>query len=160
MLVPYWFAVPDGVVAREGVALEQYVCRESGEHVVRDRKLGAHRFLLCLLHVDDELCHAWVGLPQFVEADDDFYPRGPVQAGAVLIEVIKDCSDPDAGVKRLRDAQLLDPRRFNVGQDEVLSTYLNCADAALVGCSVWQAVLHPSHLERRLSFGSRSMSRL
>ena len=43
-LVSYWFAVPDGAVAREGVALEQYVCRESGKHIVGDWQLGAHRF--------------------------------------------------------------------------------------------------------------------
>ena len=41
-LVPNWFAVPYGAVAREGVVFEQHVCRESGEHVVGDWKLGAH----------------------------------------------------------------------------------------------------------------------
>ena len=89
-LVPYWFAVLDGAVAREGVAFEQHVRRESGKHVVCDRKFGTHRFLLGLFHVDDELCYAWVGLLNFVEAEDEFYPRGLVQAGAVLLEVIKD----------------------------------------------------------------------
>ena len=66
----------------------------------------------------------WVGLSQFVEAEDEFYPRGPIQAGAVLLELIDDCSDRDAGVKRPRDAQHLDPRRFDVGQDEVSGNYL------------------------------------
>ena len=121
-LVPYWFAIPDGAVARGGVALGQHVSRESGEHAVRDRKLGTHRFFLGLLHVDDELGHAGVGLPQFVEAEDELHPRGLVQAGAVFLEVIEVCSDQDAGVKHPGDAQLLDPCRFNVGQDEVSST--------------------------------------
>ena len=74
-----------------------------------------------------------IGLPQFVEAEDEFYPHGPVQAGALLLEVIEDGSDQDAGVKRPGDAQLLDPRQLDVGQDEVLRTYLDCANEALVG---------------------------
>ena len=81
-----------------------------------------------------------------MESKDEFYPRGPVQAGAVPLEVIKDCSDRYAGVKRPRDAQLLDPRRFDVGQDEVSSTYLDCANAALVGSPGCPAVLRPLHL--------------
>ena len=146
MLVPYWFVVPDGAVAREVVSLEKPIRRESGEHVVCDQKLGAHQFLLGLLHVDDKLCHAQVGLPQFVEAGDEFYPRRPVQARAVLLEVFEDFSDRDAGVKCPGDAQLLDPRRFNVGQDEVSSTYLDCANAALVGRPGCPSVLHPSYI--------------
>ena len=59
----------------------------------------------------------------------------------------EDCSDQDAGVKRPGNAQLLDPCRFNVGQDEVSSTYLNCADAALVGRPGCPAVLNLSHFE-------------
>ena len=105
-----------------------------------------HLFFLGLIHVDDELGHAWVGLPQFVEAEDEFYPRGPVQDGAVLLEVVEDCSDRDAGVKRPGDAQLLDPRRFDNCQDKFSSTYLDCMNAALVGRPSCQAVLHPSHL--------------
>ena len=84
--------------------------------------MGAQRFFLGILHVDDELGHTWVGLPQFVGAKDEFYPRRPVQARAVLLKVVKDCPDRDAVVKRPGDAQLLDPRRFDVGQDEVLRT--------------------------------------
>ena len=75
-LVPNWFAIPDGAVTREGVAFEQHVRHESGEHVVGDWKLGAHRFFLGLFHVDNELGHTWVGLPHFVEAEDEFHPAG------------------------------------------------------------------------------------
>ena len=144
-MVPYWFAVPNGVVSREGVALEQHVRRESGEHVVGDRKLGAHRFFLGLLHVDNELGHKWVVLPQFLEAEDEFYPRGLVQARDVLLEVVEDCSNRDVGVKRPGDAQLLDPCRFDIGQNEVSRTYLNCAYAALVCHTGCPAVFHPTH---------------
>ena len=35
-LVPHRLAIPDGIVAREGVGLEEHVRRESGEHVVCD----------------------------------------------------------------------------------------------------------------------------
>ena len=81
-----------------------------------------------------------------MEAKDEFYPHGPVQARAALLEVIEDCYDRDAGVKRPVDAHLLDPRRFDVGQDEVFRTYLDCANAALVGLTGCPAVLHLSHL--------------
>ena len=110
MMFPCWFAVPDGMVAREGVALEKHIRRESGEHVVCARKLGAHQFPLGLLHVDDKFCHVWVGFPQFLEAEDEFYPLGLVQDGSVLLEVVEDCSERDAGVKIPKDTQLLDPR--------------------------------------------------
>ena len=80
-----------------------------------------------------------------MEAEDELHLRRQVQAGAVLLEMIEDCSDPDAGVKRPGDAQLLDPCQFDVSQDEVTSTYLNCADEDLVGCYGCPAVLHPSH---------------
>ena len=103
-----------------------------------------------ILHVDNKLCHTGVGLLQVVEAEYKFYPRGPVQAGAVLLEVIEDCSYQDSGVKRPGDAQLLDPRRFDVGQDEVLRTYLDCANAALVGRPGYPAVIHPSHLGEKV----------
>ena len=144
-LVPNWFAVPDGEVAREGVAFEQHVRCESGQNVVGDWKLGAHRFFPGLFHVDNELGHTWVGIPQYVEAEDELHPRGPVKAGAFLLEVVEDCSDRDAGVKLTRDVQLLDPRRFDVGQDEVARNHLNCADVALVGHPSCPAVFHPAH---------------
>ena len=63
--------------------------------------VGRAPIFLGLLHVDDKLGHAWVGLPQFVEAEDEFYPRGPVQAGAVLLEVVEDCLYRDVGVNVL-----------------------------------------------------------
>ena len=81
-----------------------------------------------------------------MEADDEFYPRGPIQAGAVLLEVIEDGSDRDAGVERPGDAQLLDPRRFNVGQDEVSCAYFDCVNSDLVGCPGCLSVFHPLHL--------------
>ena len=81
-----------------------------------------------------------------MEAKDELYPRKPFQAGAVLLEVTEDGSDREAGVERPRDAQLLDPRQFDVDQDEVLRTYLDCANAALVSCPGCPAVLDPSHL--------------
>ena len=62
-LVPNWFSVPYGAVAREGVDFEQHVRHKSGEHVVSDWKLGAQRFFLGLFHVDNALGHTWVGLP-------------------------------------------------------------------------------------------------
>ena len=96
--------------------------------------------------VSRSICHTGVGLLQFVEAEDEFYPRGPVQAGAVLLEVIEDGSDRDAGVERPRDAQLLDPHQFGVGQDEVSRPYLNRANTALVGRPGCSAIIHPSHL--------------
>ena len=81
-----------------------------------------------------------------MEAEDEFYSRRMVQAGAVLLEVVEDFYDRDSGLKRPGDAQLLDPHLFDVGQDEVSSTYLNCANADLVGRPGCPAVLHPSHL--------------
>ena len=144
-LVTNWFAVPDGAVAGEGVAFELHERHESGEHFVGGWKLGSHRFFLGLFHVNNELGHTWVSLPQFAEAKDELHPRGPVQAGALLLEVVEDFSDQDACVKRPGDAQLLDPRQFEVGQDEVARTHLNCADLALVGRPGFPAVFHPAH---------------
>ena len=91
-----------------------------------------------------------------MEAEDEFYPRGTVQAGAVLLEVIEDGSDRDAGVERPGDAQLLDPRRFNVGQDEVSHTYLDRANEALVGRTGCPVVLHPLHLGETIVFRESS----
>ena len=39
----------------------------------------------------------------------------------------------DAGVENPGDAQLLDPRQFDVGQDEVSCTDFDRANSALVG---------------------------
>ena len=108
-------------------------------------EIGRALIFLGLFHVDNKLSHTWVRLPQFVEAEDDLHPRGPVNAGAVLLEVVEDCSDRDAGVKRPGDAQLLDPRQFDVVQYEVTRTHLNCADTALVGRPGCPAVFHPTH---------------
>ena len=108
-------------------------------------EVGCAPIFLGIFHVDNELGHTWVGLPQFVEAEDELHPHGPVYAGAVLLEVVEDCSDRDAGVKRPGDAQLLDPRRFDVRQDKVVHTHLNFVDAALVGRPSCSAVFHPAH---------------
>ena len=59
--------------------------------------------------------------------------------------MVEDCSDQDAGVKCPGDAQLLDPRQLDVGQDEVARTHLNCTDAALVGRPGCPAVFHPAN---------------
>ena len=79
-----------------------------------------------------------------MEVEDDLNPCGPVKARVVLLKLVEDCSDRNAGVKRPRDTQLLDPRRFDIGQDEVVRTHLNCADATLVERPGCPAVFHPT----------------
>ena len=81
-----------------------------------------------------------------MDAEYELYPCRPVQAGAVLLEVIKDGSDRDAGVERPGDAQLLDPRQFDVGQDEVSCADFDHANTALVGRPDGPSVFHTSHL--------------
>ena len=108
-------------------------------------EVGRAPIFLGLFHVDNELGHTWVGLPRFVEAEDDLHPCGPVKAGSVLLDVAEDCYDRDAGVKRPGDAQLLDSRRFDVGQYEVARIHLNCVDVALVGHPGCPDVFHPAH---------------
>ena len=144
-VIPNWFPVPNGAVGREGVAYEQHVRRESGEHVVSDWNLGEHQIFLGLLNVKNELGHTWVGLPQFLEDKDELHPRGLVKAGAVILEVVEDCSYWDASVKRPGEAHLLEPRQLDVGHDEVARTHLNCADTALVGRPDCPSVFHPSN---------------
>ena len=73
-------------------------------------------------------------------------PAGPIQAGAVLLELIKDGSDRDVGVERPGDVQLLDPRRLDFGQDEVLCSYFDRTNSALVVRPGYPDVFHPSHL--------------
>ena len=81
-----------------------------------------------------------------MEAEDEFYPHELIETGAVLLEVIKDGSDRDAGVERPGDAQLLDPRQFDVGQDEVSCADFDHANTALVGRPDGPSVFHTSHL--------------
>ena len=68
-----------------------------------------------------------------MEAEDEFYPRWQIKAGAVLLKVIEDGSDRDAGVECPGDAQLLDPHQFDVGQDEVSCADFDRTNSALVG---------------------------
>ena len=42
-----------------------------------------------------------------MEAEDEFHSCRPVKAGSVLLEVVEDCSDVDAGVEGAGDAQIL-----------------------------------------------------
>ena len=63
----------------------------------------------------------------------------------MLIEVVKDCADRDAGVEDSGDAHLLDPHQFDVGQDEVAQPYLDGADATLVSRPRRPAVLDSAH---------------
>ena len=80
-----------------------------------------------------------------MEAEDDFHARGTVEAGSILLKAVEDCADRDAGVEGDRDAQLLDPRRFDIGQDEVALPHLNGADSALVVRTRRPAVLKATH---------------
>ena len=83
-----------------------------------------------------------------MEAEDEFHARGPAEAGSILLEVDKDRAERDAGVEGAGDAQLLDPRRFDVGQDEVALPHLDGADAALVVRPRRPDVLEAAHHRR------------
>ena len=41
-----------------------------------------------------------------MEAKDELHARGPAEAGSVLLKVVKDCADGDAGVEGAGDVQL------------------------------------------------------
>ena len=110
-----WFSVPDGEIARGCVGLQDHEGGKGSEHVVGDRQLRSNRILLRFLHIYDELADAQVGLPHFVEAEDEFDTHGPVKAGTILLRVAENRADADSGVEGSRDAQLLDPRRLDVG---------------------------------------------
>ena len=86
-----------------------------------------------------------VGLPQFVEAEDEFHARGPVGADSILLEVVKDRADRNDGVEGAGDAYILDPHQTNVGQDEFARPHLDGMDAALVGRPRRPAVLEAAH---------------
>ena len=83
-----WFAVPDGAVAREGVGIKDNEGGKCGNNVVGDKQLHSHRLILRLLHVNDELADARVGLPNSVETEDEFHARGTVEDGSILLEVV------------------------------------------------------------------------
>ena len=144
-MLPDWFAFPDGAFTQEGVGLQDHEGGKGGEHVVGDLQLHSHRLILRLLHINDELDDARVGLPQFVGAEDEFHARRPVEASSILIKVVKDCADRDTGAEGSGDAHLLDPHQFDVGQDEVARPYLDGADGALVSRPCLPDVLKAAH---------------
>ena len=83
-----------------------------------------------------------------MEAKDEFHHRWLVEASPVLLKVVEYRVDGDASVEGDGYAQLRDPRRFGVGQEEVALAHLDGADAALVGSPRRPAVLETKHHQR------------
>ena len=99
-------------------------------------------FFLSLLHRDDELGDTGVGVPQFMEVEDDVHTGGAVEANTIALQVVEELADQDAGVHRDRGAQILAPRLVNFVHNEITLPHLNYVDVALVSCVCRPLVLH------------------
>ena len=80
-----------------------------------------------------------------METEDESHALGPVETGSILLEVVKYRADCDAGIEGAGDAQLFNPHRFDVVQDEVAHPHLDGADAALFRRPCRPAVLEAAH---------------
>ena len=139
------FSIPSGAVPGYVSGLQQHVCCKVGKRVVGDGEVCTVQFLLSVLHVDDELIDTRVAVPLFVQAKDEFHAREAVKASTEFSNMIEEILWRDGGEENVRVMQLLNPRCFDVGDDQVARANFHCTDPVLVVCSCLPYMFHAAH---------------